>query len=127
MIDAIAPKPQRNHRAAAEKARIVAEYELITSPIERAAFMRREGIYSSILYNWRKQIDGDATNMNKPLAKTGVADAHKIQQLERENKRLLARAERAEDMIETLGKVHALLQNAVDKSATEKQRSEKPL
>lgn len=126
MINAITPKPQRHRRAAAEKARIVAEYELIASPIERAAFMRREGIYSSILYNWRKLINGDAVNEKKPSAKASAPNADKIQGLERENKRLLARAERAEDMLETLGKVHALLQNAVDKSATEKQRSKKP-
>ena len=121
------PTPKRRHRTAAEKARIVAEYELTTSPIERAALMRREGVYSSILYNWRKQINGDAMKSKKPSVKTVLSDAEKNRKLERENQQLRARAERAEDMVETLGKVHALLQNAVDKSVTEKQRSEKPL
>ncbi len=119
-------RPKRRHRSAAEKARIVAEYDASTSPAQRAALMRRESVYSSILYNWRKQIHGDGLKAKKTKRTSQLSDAKRLEQLELENKRLRARAERAEDMVETLGKVHALLQNAVDKSATEKQRSQKP-
>ncbi len=50
-------RPRSKHRTftAADKARILAEYQAASSPIERAAMMRQEGVYSSLVCNWRKQ------------------------------------------------------------------------
>lgn len=50
-------RPRSKHRTftADEKARILAEYEKASTPVERASLMRREGVYSSLLSNWRKQ------------------------------------------------------------------------
>lgn len=47
-------KATRRRFSAADKARILDEYERASS-IERAALYRREGIYSSQIANWRKQ------------------------------------------------------------------------
>ena len=119
-------KPKRRHFPAAEQARILAEYAAASTPVERAALMRREGVYASLVAYWRRSARGSSA----PLAKRGrpeKPESQAIQRLKRENERLKRRAERAEDLVETLGKVHALLQNAVSKSAEEKQQSRKPL
>ena len=48
----------KRHRtfSADEKARILAEHEAAASPLERAALARREGVYGSLLSNWRKEL-----------------------------------------------------------------------
>ena len=50
----VAARVTRRHFTAAQKARILDEYEH-ASAIERAAICRRKHIYSSHLSNWRKQ------------------------------------------------------------------------
>ncbi len=50
----VAAKATRRRFSAAEKARILDEYEQ-ASAIERAALCRRERIYSSHIAGWRKQ------------------------------------------------------------------------
>ena len=49
------PRP----RSAAEKARILAEYESI-GKADKGALLRREGIYSSLVAAWRQQRDQGA-------------------------------------------------------------------
>lgn len=55
-------RSRAKHRSfsADDKARILAEYEAAATPLERAAIMRRSGVYSSLLSNWRKQLKGGA-------------------------------------------------------------------
>ena len=50
----VVARVSRRRFTAAEKARILEEYEA-ASTIERAAICRRERIYSSHISNWRKQ------------------------------------------------------------------------
>jgi transposase len=121
MSSDIPKRKTRRERPAAEKVRILAEYDAAASPLARAEIMRREGVYSSLLSNWRKQID-------TPKPKRGRRhdpNSAEIERLQREIERLRKRAERAEDLVETLGKVHAFLQHAADKSATDSQQSKK--
>lgn len=124
MMSIESSKPKRRKISAADKVRILAEYDAAQSPVDRASIMRREGVYSSLISNWRKQIGKSSSHpeRGRPRDQQGG----EIARLQRENERLRARAEKAEDLVETLGKVHALLQNAVSKSATETQQSRKP-
>ncbi len=105
----------RRRFTAAEKARILEEYEA-ASTIERAAICRRERIYSSHISNWRKQ---RATG--KPLeAKRGrKADpqAAEITQLRKKNIELEKRLAKAEQVIDVQGKVYALLRAVAGESA----------
>ncbi|MGC8486129.1 MAG: transposase [Candidatus Baltobacteraceae bacterium] len=50
-------RPRRKLRSftAETKVRVLAEYDAATTPLVRAALMCREGIYSSLISNWRKQ------------------------------------------------------------------------
>ena len=115
-------QPHRRSFKAAEKAAIVSEYDEAATPEARAAIMRQHGVYASLISKWRHRIAGtSAPKRGRPPEMNT-----EVERLRRENERLRKRAERAEDMVETLGKVHALLQNAVSTSATDTQRSREP-
>ena len=53
----VAPIARRRRFSSAEKCRILELAERCTKSGEIGALMRREGIYSSLLANWRKQHD----------------------------------------------------------------------
>ena len=105
----------RRRFTAAEKARILEEYEA-ASTIERAAICRRERIYSSHISNWRKQ-----RTAGQPLeAKRGrKADpqAAEITQLRKKNVELEKRLAKAEQVIDVQKKVYALLRAVAGESA----------
>jgi transposase-like protein len=111
----VAARVSRRRFTAAEKARILDEYEA-ASTIERAAICRRERIYSSHISNWRKQ-----RTAGQPLeAKRGrKADpqAAEITQLRKKNVELEKRLAKAEQVIDVQGKVYALLRAVAGESA----------
>jgi transposase-like protein len=115
-------KANRRQFSAAEKARILAEYDQTESPLQRAALLRKEAIYSSHIANWRKAANAQA---DKPRGRRPNPDLAEIGRLKRENDRLSRRLEKADATIEVLGKVHALLQIAAGESASEEQQSRK--
>ena len=53
----VSPRASRRRFAAEYKARILAEYERLPDG-ERGALLRREGLYSSLISQWRKQAAG---------------------------------------------------------------------
>ncbi len=108
---------------AEEKVQILREYESATSPIERAAVMRRAGVYSSLISNWRKQLALAETPEKR--GRPGNRDALEAARLRKENERLQRRLEKSERMVDALGKVHALLQLAAGESALDEQPSKK--
>jgi putative transposase len=92
------------------KLKILAEYEA-TDPAGHGVILRREGLYSSHLSEWRRARDAGALSGNGPGAIAAGAGS-----AAREAK-LLARAERAERelaktkaALEIVGKAHALLE-----------------
>lgn len=112
----VRPRAKSRTFTAEEKARILAEYENASSSIERAAIMRREGVYSQLLSNWRRQLTGtpSATRGRRPNSTSA-----ELTKLQTENARLKRRLEKAERMVDALGKVHALLQTIAGESAEE--------
>ena len=57
-----AGQPKRRSFTAAYKARIVQEYGQLQTGRERGALLRREGLYSSHITDWRKSRDAGAAN-----------------------------------------------------------------
>jgi len=81
--------------------------------------LRREGLYSSHLATWRKLrerggLDALAPRQRGPKAVVPDARDRRVIELERENARLKARAERAEALVEIQKKVAALLGLPID-------------
>jgi transposase len=104
-------RPKRRRFSAEYKLRIVREADACTRPGETAALLRREGLYSSLLTEWRRARDAGALEaLERPRGRK-PSDP-----LEAENAELRRRAERAEaelqkarKVIEVQGNVSALL------------------
>lgn len=113
-------QPKRRSFTAQYKAEILAEYDA-ADPAARGVLLRRENLYSSHLSEWRKARDTGALAGLTPAAKSAKNSAQ-----ERENAKLLARAQRAERelaktkaALEIVGKAHALLEMLSESADTE--------
>jgi transposase len=106
-------RPRRRTFTAADKLRILDEVDR-AAPGGIGAVLRREGLYSSLLTDWRRQRDAGAYEALKAVqrgpkraAVNPLAAAHA--QLQRDNKRLTLRLQRAEAVIDIQKKVALLL------------------
>jgi transposase len=92
----VQPRPPRRRFTAAYKLRILKEADACTQPGELGALLRREGLYSSTLANFRKlRATGKLAEKNAAPAQTRQAreaarqrDARRIAALEAENQKL---------------------------------------
>ena len=76
------------------------------------ALLRREGLYSSHLTNWRLQRSQgrfDDSGIQKRIAKSTNHNAARVTQLERENTRLKARLRQAELILDIQKKASEIL------------------
>jgi transposase len=111
----VRPKAKRRTFSAEFKRRILAEVDSCSKPGEVGALLRREGLYSSHLTEWRglrKQAELDALAPKKRGPEPApVADARdrEVEDLKRQLAKTTIRAERAEALIEIQKKVAALL------------------
>jgi transposase-like protein len=110
----VTAKAQRRRFTAAEKLRVLREADRCTKPGELSALLRREGLYSSHLSSWRVarrngELAGLTPRARGPKAKPVDPRDKKIAELERQTRRLQARLERAEGLIELQKKVAAIL------------------
>lgn len=105
---------KRRQFAASEKRRIVAAAAACVQPGELGALLRREGIYSSMLSTWRKQIARAnqaalAPRRRGPKPDPARPDRLRIEKLEREKARLERELAQARLIIDVQKKVAALL------------------
>lgn len=96
------------------KRRILIEADACTKPGEIGALLRREGLYSSVLSQWRRarergEIAGLTPKRRGPKAKEIDARDRVIVEQQREIAKLQKRAERAEALVEIQKKVSQLL------------------
>jgi transposase len=108
------PKPgKRRSFSAAEKLRIVREASACTKRGDLEALLRREGIYSSLLAAWRKQLalhSSEALAGRKPGRKPKLdAKDRRIADLEKRSAQLEAKLSLAEKLIDLQKKVSAIL------------------
>jgi transposase len=108
----VSAKAQRRKFTAEYKLRIVQEAEQRKEqPGEIGALLRREGLYSSLLTAWRREVEQGARSAlrsKKRGPKARVVDP-RMKELERENARLRKRLEHAELIITVQKKVSKLL------------------
>jgi transposase len=117
-----AARPRRRSYTAEYKERILAEYDgLAVGSSERGALLRREGLYSSHLSEWRKARDTAGHEALTPKVRARrSAEQIELEQLRAKNARLEAELERAKTALEITGKVHALLEQLSESADTDK-------
>ena len=105
-------RPRRRSFTAEYKARILEEYDaLAVGSSERGALLRREGLYSSHLAEWRKVRDAGGHGALAPKAKPRrSAEQVELEKVRRRNERLEAELARTKLALEITGKAHALLE-----------------
>ena len=113
--------PERASRrtfTAQYKARILAEYDRCDSGA-KGALLRREGLYSSMISEWRKQRDQGALRglAVPPGRPRNDPRDQEIAKLKRENVRLQADLANAHHVIEVQRKLSALLEQLATGSA----------
>jgi transposase len=101
------PAKARRRRFSAEyKLAILREADACTQPGEIGALLRREGLYSSHLVDWRRQRDAGA--LQALARRRGRAPADpvnlEVERLRRDNQRLAARLDQAQRIIQIQGK-----------------------
>ena len=102
---------KRRRFSAEYKLRVLREVEACTRPGEIGALLRREGLYSSLLSEWRKQRDaGSLEALGRPRGRKppDPRDA-RITALERRLERAEGELAKARKVIEVQGNVSALL------------------
>src|SRR6478736_2658806 len=107
-------RPRRRIFTAADKLRILAETDRAADTGGISAILRREGLYSSALTDWRRQRAAgvfDALTPARRGRKTSAPDPLAVEMagLQRDNARLTRRLARAEAIIEVQKKVAELL------------------
>ena len=110
----VSSKARRRRFTAEYKRKILAEADACTKPGEIGALVRREGLYSSHLTEWRRARERGALaalapKKRGPTTKKPDPHARRIAELEREVARANRRAERAEALVELQKKVAELL------------------
>lgn len=120
----VVPRARRRTFTTADKRRILKEAAQCSQPGELGALMRREGVYSSSLSTWRRQIeaadlDALAPKKRGPKLDPARLEALQIAQLTRERDKLRIELDKANLVIEVQKKVTALL----DLLATENKRA----
>jgi len=110
----VSAKARRRRFSAAEKLRILKEADACTKPGEQGALLRREGLYSSHLTEWRRARERGELDALSPKKRGRKAkEAHpldkKVAELQRSLEKAELRAKRAEALVELQKKVSELL------------------
>jgi transposase len=108
----------------AEKLEHLAAYEAACERSQGGAYLRREGLYSSLMSEWRRLRDAGLLEGKDPGAKVGrpSSEQAEIARLRRQladSERKLATTETA---LEIMGKAHALLEQMSESADTEQPR-----
>ena len=101
---------KRRRYPAAYKLRILEEADRCTEPGEMGSLLRREGLYASLVSNWRKQRESGmlaALSPQKRGRKPGMTNplSNQIEELKKENAKLRQKLTQAETIIEIQKKI----------------------
>jgi transposase-like protein len=125
----LAPRASRRRFSAAYKLKIVIAADACTKPGDVGALLRGEGLYSSLLTEWRRARDSGALGALEPRQrgpKPPSADRVHNAALRRELERTQADLQTARRVIEVQGNVSALLEELLAKSAPAPTSEQRP-
>ena len=112
--------PKQRRYTASYKLRLIDLADACIAPGDVASLLRKEGIYSSTLTDFRKQKargDLDRKSGSGRVSKASVADSQTVKQLaasERENRRLRRELEKARMLLDLQKKVSELMGISLD-------------
>jgi transposase len=106
-----AAKPRRRSFSAEYKLGILAEYEALTDSGAKGALLRREGLYSSHIVEWRRARDAGATKElgNKPRPIARISEQAALERANRKIERLEKTLAKHRLALEIQGKASELL------------------
>lgn len=122
-----ADRPSRRRFTAADKLAYLTGYEQALEAGEGGAYLRREGLYSSLISEWRKQRDAGVLTGKQAGETVGklTAEQAEIARLKRENARLSKRLSTTETALDIMGKAHALLETLSERADSDEKRNKR--
>ena len=105
----VTQKAARRRFTAEYKRRIALEAESCQQPGEVGALLRREGLYSSVIQRWRRQLREESLSSSKK-SNSKPSSSQEVARLKRENERLKEKLRQAELIIDVQKKVSELMQ-----------------
>lgn len=105
------------------KLAILAEYDACGESGEKGAILRREGLYSSLITDWRRQHRQGLLKaaVGRSDGGRGGPSLSELAKLRAENERLRSKLAQADAIITVQGKVHALLEEISKSAASDEQ------
>ena len=125
MADHDPARPRRRRFSPEYKLAILAEYDRLTEPGDKGALLRREGLYTSHIVEWRRAreagaLAGLAAQGRRPRR---TSEQVELERVRRRNQRLKAELARTRAALEIVGKAHALLEQLSESADSEPRSS----
>lgn len=113
-------RPRRRRFGADYKRAVLEEYDRLTDPGAKGAFLRREGLYSSHIVDWRRARDAGVLEglAEKRRASKRTPEQLEIDQLRRRNEKLESDLHKHRLALEIQGKASELLERLLAESDT---------
>jgi transposase len=117
-----AARPRRRRFTAEYKLAIVAEYDGCTDAGAKGALLRREGLYSSHITEWRRATKtGSLAGLaGAPRPTKRSPEQLELEKLRRRNERLERELAKNQAALTIMGKAHELLELLSESSATDR-------
>jgi transposase-like protein len=105
-----AARPRRRAFSPEYKLAVLEAYDALTEPGAKGALLRREGLYSSHIVEWRRARDvGALTGLAAQARQRRSPERVELCRLRKRTKRLESELARTKLALEIVGKAHALL------------------
>ena len=115
-------RPRRRVFTAEYKLAILAEYDAAEADGSKGSILRREGLHSSHIVEWRRARDAGALTAMRAAApgraKRPAAEVE-LERLRRRNERLEAELAKTRSALDVMGKLHALLEELSESADTD--------
>lgn len=119
--------PRRRRFTPEQKLAHLAAYEEACEQQHGGAYLRREGLYSSLITEWRRLRDAGVLDGKEPGQAIGKPSKEQaeIARLRRELDQTRDRLDRTETALEIVGKARALLEDVSESADTENRRKKR--
>lgn len=114
-------RPRRRSFTDGYKLKILAEYDATTEAGARGALLRREGLYSSHIVEWRRARDAGVLGAGGTRSgrRRDPSASKELERLRRRNATLERELEKTQTALDIVGKAHALLEQLSESADAE--------